>query len=390
MENKKNIFRSIRFSHLCWVGVIFLIGLFCFNQPKLLNQEFTKISYTKQFVEVSANQEGSYFSKSKKNINDSTRMLLAGSARKLENFDANLISGQINYFLGDYQAALLNYQKYLQLNPKNEVPRFLIYKTAMILGEEKIANDILERGNVQKDQLISYIRFFDFDNSNGELMPLLRKITDMDPDNPETWKLWLDAGLNYENKFQYFQALQIFYEALQVQKIYQLTHYPSSFWLNIGWIYQSGLKINNQENILNIYEKSEELGSFQNLRDESNLHLYKGWVYRSFNDKQYDDDVLKEYQLALSLQPDDYYLICETGVFYLYNLQNFNLANEYFEYALTIDSEKPNAYHLLGESYLFLNNPGMAKMYYQLAISKDGNFSPAITRLDEIQNNENE
>jgi tetratricopeptide (TPR) repeat protein len=166
-----------------------------------------------------------------------------------------------------------------------------------------------------------------------------------------------------------------------------VNYFEGSLWFRLGRIYQFGLKNKTQNELIEIYNNSEKSGVFLNKSDESNLHWYKGEVFRSFHDKQYEEAMLIEYDQALIIQPDNYSILCALGNIYLYDLQNYSLALDNFEKAINVNQENALAYYGLGETYLFLDNQSMAIKNYQLAISKDKNFSDAIKKLENLQSN---
>ena len=324
---------------------------------------------------------------SSQNISDKKVSILTKGAKELDSYEDYFLAGHIKYFLGDYRDALLNYQKFLQLNPSHSVTRFYIYKVALLLGEEKIAKEIINWDGYQYHELVSFLGLLNSDNPIYESLPILKKITNLNPNNSDTWILWLNSGWVHEKKNQYLEAQQIYSEALYYQQNYNVNYFEGSLWFRLGRIYQFGLKNKTQNELIEIYNNSEKSGVFLNKSDESNLHWYKGEVFRSFHDKQYEEAMLIEYDQALIIQPDNYSILCALGNIYLYDLQNYSLALDNFEKAINVNQENALAYYGLGETYLFLDNQSMAIKNYQLAISKDKNFSDAIKKLENLQSN---
>lgn len=363
-----------------------LTGICCFNKSCSPYIEVIKIPIIKEYLDFAIDNEELYQLETTSKLSDSKKKVLIERAKILNGFNESFIAGHILFVSGDYDGALKSYQEYLYFHSNDRLVRLFIYQTLMILGDEKTAIYIIDSGEYQYDELVSFLRFKDFDISFQEAMPIIRKITKIDSANSETWKLWLETGLKFQYKNQYFEALQIFYEALDYQKNNNLDFYRSSFWLYIGRIYQSGLRLKNQEVLLDIYAMSKQSNDFLNTKDESYLHLYLGDIYKSYSDGDYYEDVLEEYQKALLMNPNDFSILLEIGYFNLNYVNNYYLAKYYLEKAITQNPNNPYGYYHLGDTYLNLGNRRLAIKNYQLALSKDNKFSLAIKKLENLQN----
>lgn len=123
------------------------------------------------------------------------------------------------------------------------------------------------------------------------------------------------------------------------------------------------------------------------------------------DNERYIELIQKHYTQALALYPDNYEVLNNFGTFYSYNLNQYEQAIPWFEKAITLNSDKPEAYFNLGYAHIMLEDTAAAMEQYNKALAvkpdykevqmalgdlyfKEGNIKKAIEINKEIIKND--
>jgi tetratricopeptide (TPR) repeat protein len=231
--------------------------------------------------------------------------------------------------------------------------------------------------------------------TDSELVPILQKLSDLQPMDPypalralaqiangeaATWWQWIkiDDQLVANQKWQ--AALDWLNEGLNLAPI----EVQSSFYQRIGRLYQTWPDVPDYQTALDNYNKAFEVGGWLYTWDEANTHLFRGEIYRMLKDQFRPEQALEEFETTLKLLPGNYWATLAIGYVYLYDLQDFRQAEVYYAQAVVSDSTLPYAYYYLGEVYLARADKASAAKWYRQALEQQPGYQPAIDRLSEL------
>jgi len=344
-----------------------------------------KLSGVNKFITFYINHENENFSYIENSKGISSHFL-EDVAKNLETLNENLISGHIFYLLHDYESSMRNYLTQLKSYPHNQVAKFFAYRTNFLIYGEKFSSEGINLEKLSINETLAYLNFFKTDNPYQFSMPLLKNVINDFYDNEKLWKIWLLAGLTHENQSQHNLALQIYHEGLEYQDKYRVNFYQGSFWyhvIRINYIEKNEKLIE----LLNIYDRYWDSKDFLTINDESYFHLYKGRILSRVDEAYYSEEIIQEYLYALSLLPEDSAILSSLGYHYLSHYRDLRLAKNYFERLIKKNSNNPEGYYFLGEIYRIENDLKNAKIYYEIAFSKDPNYLDVKKRLETIESN---
>jgi tetratricopeptide (TPR) repeat protein len=261
-------------------------------------------------------------------------------------------------------------------------------------GEDEAAVQLAMGRNAENEQA-QVQALLDLDLPNGELVPLLQSLSSMpqmDPypilrilatrgnDQILTWQRWLEGSSRLELTANWQAAIDWIKEGISLAP----RNLQGSLFERVGWIYQIRTDGPDYQAALENYNKALDIGGWLYTWDEANTHLYRGEVYRVLRDEYGPEKALEEIEISLRLLPGNYWALLEIGHIYLYDLNDLNQAEEYYQQAVVSDSTLPYAYYYMGELYLARGDKASAAEWYRQALVQQPDFQPAIDRLSEL------
>jgi tetratricopeptide (TPR) repeat protein len=213
--------------------------------------------------------------------------------------------------------------------------------------------------------------------------PGLRLLAQQANDQPETWSAWLQGSYRLEAEKEWQAALDWIKEGLAIAP----QTVRSSLYLQEGRIYQTQADPLDYQSALAAYNQAIEEGDWIYVGEQVTAHQYRGEVYQALKDEYGPNMALAEFQKAVDLQPDNYWVLLEMGHVYMYDLKNSDQAETYYRLALAADEKSPYAYYYIGEIYRERGDKGSAADWYHQALDQEPNWQPALDRLKELAEN---
>ncbi len=214
-----------------------------------------------------------------------------------------------------------------------------------------------------------------------DALPVLRKLAAIAPAEPLTWYEWIWAIERLEREKQWQEAMDLALDGLDLAP----RQVQSSLYRQIGRIYQIRQASPDLQMALKYYDQAFELGGWLNSYDEAVTHLFRGDVYRALKEQFTPQQALAEFEAALKTLPGNYWALLGMGHVYFYDVQDYQMAEDYYHQALAGDSKQPYAYYYLGEVFRARGDKIAALEWYRQALSKQADFQAAIDRLAELE-----
>jgi tetratricopeptide (TPR) repeat protein len=262
-------------------------------------------------------------------------------------------------------------------------------------GVEDEAAVQLAMGRNAENEQAQVQALLDLDLPNDELVPLLQSLSSMTQMDPypilrilatkanyqiTTWQLWLNGSSRLEITANWQAAIDWVEEGINLAP----KNMQGSLYERIGWIYQIRTDVPDYQAALENYNQALEVGGWLSKFDEANTHLYRGEVYRVLRDEYGPEKALEEIETSLRLLPGNYWALLDIGHVYLYDLNDLNQAEDYYQQAVVSDNTLPYAYYYLGEVYLARADEASAAKWYRQALVQQPDFQPAIDRLSKL------
>jgi tetratricopeptide (TPR) repeat protein len=200
--------------------------------------------------------------------------------------------------------------------------------------------------------------------NDSEAIVYYSKAIDEDPVYSIVYK---HRGYCYYRLKQYEKALEDFksYAGLEFDEIDD-----PDFWYDKGWT----------ENDLGKYK--EAVSSLQKAvkLDDTFVEAYSELGYSHYRLRQ-NDDALRNYRIAIGINPKDYHSLFGIADVYFDNLDNHDSAMLYYEKGVAVNQKTKSAYYRLGWCYNEKERYADAIAALKKAIELDNNYYLALTEL---------
>ena len=301
----------------------------------------------------------------------------------------NLLLGRAYCRLGQYSDAILAYQRFAILRPKNPLGYIEIGIAYGVLDNWSrafhewksagiSASDLIEVGSQAQKQ---------GDIKGAQLW--FKRAAQYDPSNQTVWNAWLDLGLKLEQEGRWAEALDVYQSAVDFQSPKQVHRNSARFFLHMGIIQQWYLNPARVEQALKSYQAAIANAGLNNPSDEADLHQNIGIIYWWQRPATKPESYIQEFEKVLSLVPNHYWAHLMLGQVYIEDFQDLVKAKFYIEEAINLQPDNPWGYLFLGDIYLKGDQPELARQSYDKAIALKPDFQEAQDRLKAMEGSQN-
>lgn len=287
---------------------------------------------------------------------------------------AYYLLGEVYSYVGREQKAILNYEKYLKLNPNDGYAFINLASLARREGNLKRADSLVavavKVGSTLKDEFTDYVAgyYYNWEDYDSAKVYYKKAIEY----NPKLMSSYLNLGVITKMEKDYTNAEKYYLKALEIDSTY-------------AWAY------NNLANVYSVLKKPEKAIEYyaKAIRYDSSYHVaITNLAIQYENMKEYDK-ANRLYHLSKSIEP--YYSSTYYGIGNIhYNRANYDSAILYYYYCTRLDTGDAKAYYWLGKSYEMKKDVEDALYYYQEATAHDTAYAAAWNAIGNVYYNQKE
>ena len=285
--------------------------------------------------------------------------------------------------LGNYPSALAAYEQSASGGDDGAVLQ--VYFLQSRQGNMPAAGQALSSVHLSAEELQSFYSSVVDLKLNIDLLPVVQRMVERNPNNPDNWRLWLGAAQAYEHGSNWQSALAAYLEAILVQEKLGVSIGRSSFELGAGRIYQTRLMPHDLNSALSYYNDAIAAMDFLNATDSTSAYLYRGEVYQGMSPVYTPTQALGEFLHALALDPKNYRALRDIAGIYLYNLKDYPSAQHYNDLVIGLNPDLPAPYITRGDIYRAQGDLKAAASAYQDALAHQPGNQVALNRLAAVQ-----
>ncbi len=291
--------------------------------------------------------------------------------------------GNTHCLLGESEAAFSLY------TAAGSSPDGLVQQAVMLnqRGQSELSAQRLDEAGLDGGKAVELLAVVVRDLPGLDWRPHLRQLAGQYPQNDQVWRLWMLIGSNLDQREQYNPAHEWYQAGLALQEAAQVSTYRSSLYLRDGRYYQTRIEPRDPETALEYYNLALTVGEYFYPTELAVAHFYRGEVYRTLKDTYTPAQALLEFEQALAIQPENYWVNLGIGHLYLHDLSDPTRAEAYYTQALALQPDLPYAYYYLGELYRLGGDHVQAEAWYRQALAAQPDYQPAQDRLQALQEN---
>ncbi len=257
--------------------------------------------------------------------------------------------GHLSRILGDSSEAAYWYNIVCQLDPNSIEAWYRLSLSFYDLGDvSSVIDTYIQALTVHKDN-----RFISFQLANA-----------------------------YSVEQRYTDALTT-YESATKQST-NIDHYigDSVIFFEIGRLYHHVPDLQDLASALAMYDLAVKLDDYGDSLDiKANTHFERGQLYDSRNEWE---EALSEYEVALQISPTHYWSRVGKALV-LNKIGDYEGALRLLEEAMLLFPDRPGAFIVMGDTYLLMDQPVLAKGAYHSALHLEPNNESILKRLDTVK-----
>jgi tetratricopeptide (TPR) repeat protein len=198
---------------------------------------------------------------------------------------------------------------------------------------------------------------------------------------PDLGDPWYYRGQIYEEKAQWYQALDAYERAIEASHLRQV--HRSSLYYRTGIIYHLQLETRQLDVAAMAYRAALEADDFKNKREAADCHYRGGEILR--RQKNNPDEYIAKFQRAIVLNPKHVGAHMLLGLAIYERDKNAQVAETELLKAAELAPQSTRVYYHLGEIYRKEGHLDKAKTMYKHALELDPEFEAAQKQLSALE-----